>query len=254
MRRREFITLIGSAATWPLAARAQQPAMPVIGFLNGTSLEGYGLFLSAFRQGLSEAGYVEGQNVTIEYRWAEGQYDRLPALAADLVRRRVTVIAATSTPANRIAKAATTTIPIVFTTSSNPVELGLVDSLSRPGGNVTGVATLNVELGSKRLELLHELVPTATVIVALVNPTNPNVETLSRDLQAAARTMGQETVVVNARTEGDIDAVFARLAQQGAGALLVNSFSVDAINSSLWRNNMQFPRFLIAASSPRPAA
>jgi putative tryptophan/tyrosine transport system substrate-binding protein len=223
MRRREFITLIGSAATWPLAARAQQPAMPVIGFLNGTSLEGYGLFLSAFRQGLSEAGYVEGQNVTIEYRWAEGQYDRLPALAADLVRRRVTVIAATSTPANRIAKAATTTIPIVFTTSSNPVELGLVDSLSRPGGNVTGVATLNVELGSKRLELLHELVPTATVIVALVNPTNPNVETLSRDLQAAARTMGQETVVVNARTEGDIDAVFARLAQQGAGALLVDT-------------------------------
>ena len=197
--------------------------MPVIGFLNGTSPEGYGLFLSAFRQGLSETGYVEGRNVAIEYRWAEGHYDRLPALAADLVRRRVTVIAATSTPANLIAKAATTTIPIVFTTSSNPVELGLVASLSRPGGNVTGVATLNVELGPKRLELLHELVPTATTIVALVNPTNPNVETLSRDLQAAARTIGQEILVVNARTEGDIDAVFARLVQQRAGALLVDT-------------------------------
>jgi putative ABC transport system substrate-binding protein len=197
--------------------------MPVIGFLNGTSLEGYGLFLSAFRQGLKETGYVEGQNVTIEYRWAEGHYDRLPALAADLVRRGVTVIAATSTPANRIAKEATTTIPIVFTTSSDPVELGLVASLNRPGGNVTGVATLNVALGSKRLELLHELVPTATIIAALVNPTNPNVETLTRDLQTAARALGQETVVVNARTAGDIDALFARLVQQRVGALLVDT-------------------------------
>ena len=148
----------------------------MIGFLNGSSLKGYGIFLSAFRQGLSEAGYVEGKNVTIEYRWAEGQYDQLPALAADLVRRRVSVIAATSTPANLVAKTATTTIPIVFTTSSNPVELGLVGNLNRPGGNVTGAVTLNAQLGPKRLELLHELVPTATTIVALVNPINPNAE------------------------------------------------------------------------------
>jgi putative ABC transport system substrate-binding protein len=224
MRRRDFISLLGgAAATWPLAARAQQPAKPVIGFLNGTSPGGYGLFLSAFRQGLSEAGYVEGQNVTIEYRWAEGQYDRLPDLAADLVRRRVNVIAATSTPATLIAKAATTTIPIVFTTSSNPVELGLVASLSRPGGNVTGAATLNVELGPKRLELLHEVAPMATRIVALVNPTNPNVETQWREEQAAAATIGHKIMLINARTEGDIDTVFALLVQERAEALLVNT-------------------------------
>ena len=224
MKRREFVTLLGgAAAVWPLAARAQQPAMPVIGFLNGTSPEGYGLFLSAFRQGLSEAGYVENRSVAIEYRWAEGHYDRLPALAADLVRRGVTVIAATSTPANRIAKAATTMIPIVFTTSSDPVELGLVASLSRPGGNVTGVVMLNVELGTKRLELLREVIPRDTIIVVLTNPTNPNFEAQLRDLQAAARTVGQPILVVTAGTEGDIDAAFARLVQQRAGAILVNT-------------------------------
>jgi putative ABC transport system substrate-binding protein len=188
MRRREFITLVGGAvAAWPLAARAQQPAMPVIGFLNGTSSEGYGLFLSAFLQGLSATGYVENRNVAIEYRWAEGHYDRLPALAADLVRRGVAVIAATSTPANRIAKEATTTIPVIFTTSSDPVALGLVNSLSRPDGNVTGAVTLNVEVGSKRLELLREVVPTDTIIVVLANPTNPNFEGQLRDVQAARR-------------------------------------------------------------------
>jgi ABC-type uncharacterized transport system substrate-binding protein len=223
MRRGEFITLLGGAAAgWPLAARAQQP-MPVVGFLNGSSPSGYGRFLSAFLQGLSEAGYVEGRNVAIEYRWAEGQYDRLPALAADLVRRRVDVIAATSTPANRVAKAATTTIPIVFTTSSDPVELGLVASLSRPGGNVTGAATLNVEVGSKRLELLHEIVPPAAMIVELVNPNNPNLETQLRNLQAAGHIVGRRIVALSARTQSEIDAAFSRLVEQQAGGLLINT-------------------------------
>jgi putative ABC transport system substrate-binding protein len=189
--RRSFIAALGGAAAWPLTARAQQPAMPVVGFLNGTSPDGYGRFLAAFRQGLSETGYIEGRNVIFEYRWAEGHYDRLPAMAADLVHQSVTVIAATSTPANIIAKAATSTIPIVFTTSSDPVDLGLVPSLSHPGGNVTGVVTLNVELASKRLEQLHELVPSATIIAQLINPTNPNVQTELSDLHDAARKIGQ---------------------------------------------------------------
>jgi putative tryptophan/tyrosine transport system substrate-binding protein len=223
MRRREFITLLGGATAWPLAARAQQPAMPVIGFLNGTSPEGYGRFLSAFRQGLSEAGYVENRNVAIEYRWAEGHYDRLPALAADLVRREVAVIAATSTPANVIAMAATRTIPIVFTTSSDPVELGIVPNLGRPGGNVTGVTTLNVEVGPKRLELLRELVGADAVIVMLTNSTNPNAERQLGDMQAAARAIGQPLLVLTAGTEVDIDTAFAHLVQQRAGALLVNT-------------------------------
>jgi ABC-type uncharacterized transport system substrate-binding protein len=223
MIRREFITLLTSAAMWPLGARAQQPAMPVVGLLNGTSPEGYGLFLSAFRQGLSETGYVDGRNVIFEYRWAEGHYDRLPALVGDLINRRVAVIAATSTPANVIAKAATTTIPIVFTTSSDPVFLGLVASLNRPGGNVTGVATLNVELASKRLEQLHELVPSATVIALLINPTNPNVKSELSDLLGAARSIGHELLVVEAQTDGEIDMAFARLVQQQAKAFLVNT-------------------------------
>jgi putative tryptophan/tyrosine transport system substrate-binding protein len=222
VRRREFFTLMGGAAVWPVAARAQQPALPVIGFLNSASLDATKASVAAFRQGLAETGTIEGQNVSIEYRWAEGRYDRLPALAADLVRRKVAVIATTSgIPPALAAKAATTTIPIVFTAGADPVEVGLVTSLSRPGGNLTGVAVLNVELAPKRLELLHELVPAATLIALLVNPANPNTDTVSRDLQAAARTLGLQLHVLRASAEGDLESVFATLLQLRAGGLVI---------------------------------
>jgi len=228
MRRREFITLLGGAAasiSWPLAARAQQPAMPVIGYLGSESPDLFADILRAFRQGLNETGFVEGRNVAIEFRWAEGQNDRLPALAADLVRRQVTVIAAPgSTPAALAAKAATTTIPIVFQLGTDPVATGLVASLSRPGGNLTGVTSLNVEVGPKRVELLHELVPTATSIALLVNPTNPALAVaLSREVQAAGRTLGLTLHVLHASTERDFDMVFAALAQLRAGGLVIGT-------------------------------
>jgi len=221
-QRRNFMRLIGGAAAWPLAASAQEAATPVIGFL-GTRASGEDShLLAAFRRGLKEADYIEGQNVTIEYRWAEGQYDRLPALAADLVRRQVAVIAANG-PAAQTAKAATATIPIVFTAGFDPVEVGLVASLNRPGGNIIGVSILDVELGPKRLELLHELVPTVTVIAVLVNPTDPaRAESTLKGLQAAAHSLGlQELHVLYASTQRDFNTVFESLVQLQAGGLVI---------------------------------
>src|SRR5215210_2397264 len=219
MKRREFVTGLGGAATWPVSARAQQP-VPVIGFLSSAAPDRDAGRLRAFRQGLSESGYVEGQNVAIEYRWAEEKNDRLPALAADLVRRQVTVIVANN-PAALPAKAATTTIPIVFTIGFDPVAAGLVGSLNRPGGNLTGVTSLNLELGLKRLELMHELVPAASIMAFLVNPTSPSADTQLRDLQALARTTGRQLRVLHASTERDLDTVFATLVQLRAGGLVI---------------------------------
>ena len=227
IKRREFITLLGSAAVAssflrPSVARAQQPAMPVIGFLSSASSDQDAGRLRGFRQGLNEAGYVEGRNVAIEYRWAEEQNNRLPALAADLVNRQVAVIATAGQALGAFAaKAATKTIPIVFLIGGDPVALGLVDSLNRPGGNLTGVSTLSAELEPKRLELLHGLLPTATTIGALINPTNPNAATQSRDLQAAARTLGLKLQILNADAERDFDGVFAKLVELQAGGLVI---------------------------------
>jgi putative ABC transport system substrate-binding protein len=223
VRRRAFITLLGGAATaWPLAARAQQSRMPVIGFLHIASLETRRNQVASFYEGLKDTGYVEGQNVAIQYCWAENQNDRLPALATDLVRHQVDVIAALSTPSVLAAKNATTTIPIVFLTNGDPVKFGLVASLNRPGRNITGITLLGVEVVAKRLELLHKVVPGATIFGVLANPTNPE-QTASetREAQDAARALGLELLIVNASTENEIDIAFATLSQHGAHALFV---------------------------------
>jgi putative ABC transport system substrate-binding protein len=223
MRRRDFIGIVGSAAAWPLAARAQQPAMPVIGFITGASSDASAGWAAAFRQGLSEIGYVEGQNVTTEYHWLEGRYDVLPALMADLVRRRVAVIATPATTAVALAaKAATNTIPIVFGVGEDPVKLGLVASLARPGGNVTGVNVLTAELVAKRLRLLHDLLPNAVRIAVLVDPNNAKItETIVQDVQKAASIMGLQTQIINATTVGEINEVFAAFERERPDALFV---------------------------------
>jgi putative ABC transport system substrate-binding protein len=223
IRRRDFITLLGGVAVaWPHAARAQRAGLPVVGFLGSESPGAWASRVRAFHQGLGETGYAEGRNVAIEYRWAEGHSDQLPAMAGDLVRRPVSVIVANG-PGVFAAKAATTTIPIVFQVGGDPVALGLVASLNRPGGNLTGVTSLNVEVGPKKVELLHELIPTATVIAALVNRSGPNTGTDERAFQAAARTLGLQLHVLDARTESDLEMAFATLAQLGVGGLVIGT-------------------------------
>ena len=223
MRRRKFITLIGAAAAWPLAARSQQAALPMVGFLNGGSPAEYAPMVAAFREGLKELGYVEGENVAIEFRWAEGKYERLSALGTDLVRRQVAAIAATSTPAAQAAKALTATVPIVFTTGADPVQLGLVASLNQPGGNVTGVSFLVNELTKKQFEVLHQILPKAALIGFLVNPAVAYARSQTTEAQDAARALGRQLFVVTARTESEIDAAFAALVKKLAGGVITIS-------------------------------
>jgi putative tryptophan/tyrosine transport system substrate-binding protein len=222
MKRRAFITLLGSAAAWPLGARGQQAALPVVGFLNGASAWEYAYVVAAFRQGLKETGYIEGQNLAAEYRWAEAHYERLPTLAAELVTRGVTVIAANG-PAAVAAKAVTASVPIVFLTAADPVATGLVASLNHPGGNLTGVALLSVELAPKKLQMLHELVPTATTLALLVNPANRNAEPQSRDMQAAANVLGLRLHILHASSERDLDSAFGDLIRLQVGALVIGT-------------------------------
>jgi putative tryptophan/tyrosine transport system substrate-binding protein len=236
LKRRDFIAFAGTvAAGWPLAGRAQQPAMPVIGFLHSGSPAQYALYVDAFRRGLNETGFSEGRNVAIEYRWAEGQYDRLPQLAADLVHRQVAVIAATGGGLSAAAaKAATTTIPVVFATGDDPVQKDLVASLNRPGGNVTGVFVLTSAVEGKRLGLLREMVPTATLIAVLLNPTKPSVDSQLNDVQATAHSVGQQLHILYASSEHEIDAAFATAAQLPARAMLVGADAVFAT----WRDHL----------------
>jgi putative ABC transport system substrate-binding protein len=233
MKRRDFITLLGSAAAgWSLAARAQQPAMPVIGYLGRESPAVFASRVRAFRQGLGETGYAESRNVAIEFRWAEGQHTRLSALAADLVDRQVAVIVAPGgAPGPLAAKSVTTTIPIVFEMGADPIAIGLVGNLNRPGGNITGVSSLNVEVTPKRLEIMHEVAPTAAEIAVLINPTSPTADSQLRNLQAAARALGLHLHVLHASTERDFDAVFVTLIQLRAGGLVVASDGFFATHS-----------------------
>jgi putative ABC transport system substrate-binding protein len=223
LNRRDLLILGSTAIALPLVARAQQKAMPAVGYLNGAAPADSADLVAAFRDGLREAGYIEDQNAAIEYRWAEGHYDRLPALANDVVSHHVAVIAATSTPVALAAQKATTTIPIAFTVGSDPVKIGLVGSLSHPGGNLTGVTRFNVELAPKRLELVHELVPSAIVAALLVNPSNPNTPTVLKDLEAAAHALGMQIHVVQAGTEDEIEAAFIALTQLRVGALVIGN-------------------------------
>jgi putative ABC transport system substrate-binding protein len=246
MKRREFIAGLGSAAAWPLASGAQQPAMPVIGYLGTQSADDdYKNVTLPFLRGLKETGYVEGQNVAIEYRWAENQYDRLPALAADLVRRRVAVIVASGAPAAMAAKAATTTMPIVFSVGLDPVALGLVASFNRPGANVTGSANFGTELAPKRLQLLRELIPNAAAFGVLADPAFPATQSTIADLQAAARTLGLQLIFVNARTDSDLERAFATFSQQRVGAVLV-------LSSTFYNRRME-QLAALAARHARPA-
>jgi putative ABC transport system substrate-binding protein len=232
MRRREFITLLGgAAASWPLAARAQS-TLPVIGFVSSSSPKAYARPLAAFIKGLGEAGYVEGRNVAIEYRWAEGQHDRLPAFIDEFVKRNVNVIAGTTTAGGLAAKAATSSIPIVFTTSGDPVQLGLVNNLSRPDGNITGASQLNIEVGPKRLELLHEVIPTATSIGLLFDPTGPLAGPILRHLPAAADVLRLKLHVFEASSEKDFDNVFTRLTQLKAGGLVIGTDTLFTAHSA----------------------
>jgi ABC-type uncharacterized transport system substrate-binding protein len=245
MRRRAFITLLGGAATWPLAARAQQPAMPVVGFLHAASLDAADHRLRSFRQGLKDAGFIEGENLAIEYRWAENQLDRLPALATELVRRQVAVIVAGNSSAAFAAKTATTTIPIVFTSPEDPVRLGLVASLARPDGNLTGINWFASELAAKRLELLRELVPGAARVALLVEPANVRItESTVRDVEAAARAIGLQIRLLNANTSREIDTAFATLASERPDAIFVASssfFNARRVQLAHWATHRRIP-------------
>ena len=257
MRRREFIAGLGSAAVRPVVARGQQAAMPVIGLLSAQSTDDSKFAIVPFLQGLKEAGYVEGQNVAIEYRWAESQYDRLPALASDLVRRSVAVIRAIDTPAALAAKEATTTIPIVFSTGGDPVALGLVASLNRPGGNLTGSSSLVAELTPKRLQLLRELIPSAVRFGVLLDPAFPDTQSVIADLQAAARTLGRQLIVVNAGTDSDLETAFATFSQRRVGAVLVGPsvfYNRRRDNSRRLRLGTRYRRSTQTVHSPWPAA
>jgi ABC-type uncharacterized transport system substrate-binding protein len=257
MNRRDLITLLGgAAAAWPLAARAQQPTMPVVGYLYSGTPDANPHFVTAFRQGLSEIGYFEGHNVTIEYRWAAGQYDRVAELAADLVRRQVAVMAVPGNLASAYAaKAATTTIPIVFAVTGDPVKYGLVASVNRPGGNLTGMNFYHSELGAKRLELLRELARAPALVAVLFNPSNPETEVQRTDVEEAARAIDQRILVLNASSSSDIDTAFATLVRERANAILINgdTFSTGAYSLCRWRRAMPFRRFMSSAIGPPPA-